>query len=233
MRCLSQRPFAPERPGRLRPCPYPKPSVKLVLDLLPVIVFFGAFRLARSFPALQSGLEAVFGPLPAASGAAADLGPIIVATACAMVAIVVQIAWMKLRRMKVSGSVWLSAALITILGGLTLWLRNEWFIKWKPTILYWTFALVLSAGQWIWKRNLLGALFSSEIDLPEPAWRRLLIAWVAFFVAVGAANLLVAYRLSTDAWVNFKTFGILGLTFAFAIPTGWYVARHLKDSGGG
>jgi intracellular septation protein len=203
--------------------------LKILLDLLPVVVFFAAFRLARAAPDVAHGWAvAVLGSVPVAANAASDIVPVLVATTCAIVATVIQVGWLLLRRAKVNASVWLSAALIVVFGGLTVWLRNEWFIKWKPTLLYWAFAAVLAGGQWIWKRNLLGVLFSSELQLPQVAWDRLLFAWAAFFLVLGGLNLVVAYQFSTEAWVNFKTFGLLGLTFAYSISTGIYVARHLK-----
>jgi intracellular septation protein len=204
--------------------------LKLLLDLLPVVVFFAVFRIARSSPQTsQAWATWLLGSVPAVGDPASDFVPIILATACAIAATVVQVAWLLLKRAKVAASVWLSAVLIIIFGGLTVWLHNEWFIKWKPTLLYWTFATVLAAGQWIWGRNLLGALFSNELQLPAVAWNRLLVAWTVFFLLLGALNLVVAYPFSTDTWVNFKTFGILGLTFAYSISSGFYVARHLKS----
>jgi intracellular septation protein len=201
--------------------------LKILLDLLPVVVFFVAFRLAKAAPQVaQAWVAAVLGSVPAA--AASDIVPVIAATACAIVATGIQVGWLLIRRTKVNASVWLSAALIVVFGGLTVWLRNEWFIKWKPTLLYWAFAAVLASGHWIWKRNLLGVLFSSELQLPQVAWDRLLIAWAAFFLVLGGVNLVVAYHFSTEAWVNFKTFGLLGLTLVYSISTGVYVARYLK-----
>jgi intracellular septation protein len=205
--------------------------LKLLLDLLPVIVFFTAFRIAKASPqAAHNWAVAVLGSLPAAGEAASDIVPVILATACAIVATLIQVGWLLIRRARVSASVWLSAGLIVVFGGLTVWLHNEWFIKWKPTLLYWAFAAVLGGGQWVWKRNLLGVLFSSELQLPQVAWDRLLVAWTAFFLLLGSVNLVVAYRYSTETWVNFKTFGLLGLTFAYSISTGLYVARHLKST---
>ena len=203
--------------------------MKILLDLLPVIVFFGVFRLAKAAPhTAQAWAGALLGSVPVAADTASDIVPVILATVCAIVATVIQVSWLLLRRATVTASVWLSAALIVVFGGLTIWLHNEWFIKWKPTLLYWAFAAVLGGGHWIWKRNLLGALFSSELQLPQAAWDRLLVAWAAFFLVLGCLNLVVAYQFSTDTWVNFKTFGLMGLTFAYSITTGIYVARHLK-----
>jgi intracellular septation protein len=204
--------------------------LKILLDLLPVVVFFAAFWIANKAPhqLVQTWAAMLPGSMTATGGAVSDVVPVLLATACAMVATVIQVSWMLLRRTTVSVSVWLSAALVVVLGGLTVWLHNEWFIKWKPTLLYWAFAAVLACGQWIWKRNLLGSLFSSELQLPQAAWDRLLVAWAAFFLVLGCLNLVVAYQFSTAAWVNFKTFGLLGLTFAYSISTGIYVARHMK-----
>jgi intracellular septation protein len=211
-----------------------EPKLKIVLDLLPVVVFFGVFYGARSAPAAaHAWVGAVLGSVPAAADAASDLVPVILATACAILATLIQVSWLLLRRARISMSLWFSTVLILVLGGMTLWLHNIWFIKWKPTLLYWAFTAVLACGQWIWKRNLLGVLFSSELQLPRAAWDRLLVAWAGFFFVLGCLNLAVAYRFSTEVWVNFKTFGALGLTFVFALSTGVYVARHLKAPGNG
>jgi intracellular septation protein len=204
--------------------------LKVLLDLLPVVVFFTVFFVANRAPSqmLQAWAAVLPGSVAVPAGALPDIVPLVLATACAMVATAIQVTWLLVRRATVAASVWISAASIAVLGGLTVWLRNEWFIKWKPTLLYWAFAAVLICGHWIWKRNLLGALFSSELQLPQVAWDRLLIAWTAFFLVLGCLNLVVAYQFSTATWVTFKTFGLLGLTLAYSISTGVYVARHLK-----
>ena len=208
--------------------------MKILLDLLPVVVFFTVFRIARASPhAAQAWATAILGSMPAAGEAVSDIVPVILATACAIVATVIQVGWLLIRRAKVSVSVWLSLVLIMVFGGLTVWLHNEWFIKWKPTLLYWAFAAVLAGGQWIWKRNLLGVLFSRELQLPQVAWDRLLVAWAVFFLVLGGLNLFVAYQFSTAAWVDFKTFGLLGLTLAYSVSTAVYVARHLKEPSNG
>jgi intracellular septation protein len=208
--------------------------LKILLDLLPIVVFFTVFRIARASPhAAQAWATAILGSMPAAGEAVSDTVPVILATACAIVATMIQVGWLLIRRAKVSVSVWLSLVLIMVFGGLTVWLHNEWFIKWKPTLLYWAFAAVLAGGQWIWKRNLLGVLFSRELQLPQVAWDRLLVAWAVFFLVLGGLNLFVAYQFSTAAWVDFKTFGLLGLTLAYSVSTAVYVARHLKEPSNG
>jgi len=207
--------------------------LKILLDLLPVVVFFTAFGIAHRAPPQIVQAWAAMLPGSGLAAGGSDVAPLLLATASAMVATVIQISWLLLRRATVAASIWISGLLLVVLGLLTIWLRNEWFIKWKPTLLYWTFAAVLVAGRWIWKRNLLGVLFSNELQLPPFAWDRLLVAWAAFFVVLGGLNLVVAYQFSTEAWVNFKTFGLLGLTFGYSVLTGFYVARHLKASTNG
>ena len=204
--------------------------MKVLFDLLPVIVFFGAFRLARSLPEATVALVvSTVGALSGTTEQQVELSAVIVASVSAIVVTALQISWLLARRLPVKPAVWISAVLIVVFGGLTVWLRNEWFIKWKPSILYWAFAAILAGGKWIWGRNLLGALLSGELELPQLVWDRLLVAWTIFFVVLGAANLYVAYTWSTDSWVNFKTFGLLGSTLGFSILSGFYLARYIKS----
>ena len=204
--------------------------MKLLFDLLPVVVFFVAFRVAKSLPDASVALVGAWvGALDGAPGQQVEVSAVIVASISAIAATILQISWLLGRRQPVKPAVWISAVLIVIFGGLTVWLHNEWFIKWKPSILYWIFAAMLAAGKWIWDRNLLGMLLSGELDLPQLVWDRLLLAWTVFFLLLGAANLFVAYTWSTDSWVNFKTFGLLGSTLGFSILSGLYMARYLNS----
>jgi intracellular septation protein len=207
--------------------------VKLLLDLLPVVVFFGVFRVAKSFPDASLALVAgAFGALAGTPEEQLELSTVILASLSAIAATAVQIGWLLARRQPVRPPVWISAVLIVVFGGLTVWLHNAWFIKWKPSILYWTFAAVLLGGKWLWNRNLLGALLADDVELPPHAWDTLLVVWAVFFLFLGAANLFVAYTWSTAAWVNFKTFGLLGLTFVFSLASGLYMARFMKPQTG-
>jgi intracellular septation protein len=205
--------------------------VKLLFELLPVIVFFVAFRLARAYPDAASALvSALPGALAvSAAGDFPDMVPIATATLFAVVATLLQIGWLLLRGQKVKPMLWVSCGLIVVFGGLTLWLHNEWFIKWKPSLLYLSFAAVLLGGKWFGNRNLLGIVLGSELKLPAAAWDRLLYAWAGFFVFLAVANLAVAYSVSTSTWVDFKTFGLLGLTLVFSIATAFLVARSVEE----
>ena len=174
--------------------------MKFLFDLFPVVLFFVAFKLADIY----------------------------VATATAIAATFVQVAWLKLRRKRVEPMLWSSLAIIVVFGGATLLLQDETFIKWKPTVLYWLFAAVLG-GASIAGRNLIRAMLSEHMQLPELVWSRLNLSWIAFFAFMGALNLYVAYNYSTDLWVNFKLFGGMGLMLAFVIGQGLYLAKYVEQ----
>jgi|SRR5215470_2937662 len=150
------------------------------------------------------------------------------ATAVAIVASGLQILYFRTVRGKVAPVHWVSLAIIVIFGGATLLLHDETFIKWKPTVLYWLFAVVLAGGRLLFRRNLIGALLPT-LTLPEPVWARITWAWVGFLVAMGATNLYVASNFTTDTWVNFKVWGGIGLFMLAAVGTVASVARYLPE----
>ena len=206
--------------------------MKFLLDLLPVLVFFGVFEVAKHKPEASIALAAgLFGAIGGAPDLQAELAAVILASLAAVVSTATQIAWLLARRRPIKPAVWISAAVVLVFGGLTIWLHNEWFIKWKPTVLYWIFGLILLGGRLIWRRNLLGSLLSQELELPPRAWDRLLYAWSAFFLTMGVVNLYVAYNWDTASWVNFKTFGSMGLTLVFSIGTGFLIAHQAPENG--
>ena len=176
--------------------------MKFLFDLFPIILFFIAFK-------------------------AFD---IYVATAVVIVATMGQIAFVWHRHRKVDTMLWVSLGLVVVFGGATLLLHDETFIKWKPTVLYWLFSLVLFAAAQFFGKNLIRAMLSkAEMNLPEPLWGRLNLAWVVFFALMGALNLWVAFNFSTDTWVSFKLFGSMGLMLVFIILQGLVLAKYLPD----
>ena len=204
--------------------------MKLLFDLFPVAAFFIAYRLGKSFPEESAAfVAAVFGPVTA-TATFPDLVAVILATTIAIVATLVQVGGLLVRRRPVKPMLWLSAVLIVAFGGMTIWLQNELFIKWKPSLLYWSFAAILIGGQLLFRRNLLAALLGSELRLSVAVWDRLLWLWAAFFALLGAVNLYVAYQFTTEQWVDFKTFGLMGFTFVFVIGLGIYLSRHVKEA---
>jgi len=175
--------------------------MRLLFDLFPVILFFVAYKTWGIYEA----------------------------TAVAIVAGIGQIVWLKLRRKPVDNMQWVSLAIIVVFGGMTLLLHDETFIKWKPTVLYGLFAVVLLVSRLAFGRNLIQAMMSKQVELPAPIWERLNLAWVVFFAALGVLNIVVAYNFSTDAWVDFKLFGTLGLTLAFVVGQALYFSRHIQE----
>ncbi|OGA19840.1 MAG: septation protein A [Betaproteobacteria bacterium RIFCSPLOWO2_12_FULL_63_13] len=175
--------------------------MKFLFDLLPVVLFFVVFKIVDIYWA----------------------------TAVAIATTFAQIAWLKIRRRKVENMMWVTLAIIVIFGGATLLLRDETFIKWKPTVLYWLFGAVLLGAQLLFGRNLIRSAVGGQISLPETAWRKLNWSWAGFFAFMGAANLYVAFNFSTDTWVNFKLFGGMGLMLVFIVVQALFLARHIQE----
>jgi intracellular septation protein len=205
--------------------------MKLLFDLLPVILFFVTYKVAGSFPQQSIAMAGAALGWMVGDGTVPDgQAPILLATAVAIIASVLQVGWLLLRGKRVDPMLWVSLAVIVVFGGATIWFHDETFIKWKPSILYWLFGSALLLGHVVWKRNLLKSLLGSQLDVPDPVWGRLLWAWIAFFGVMGIVNLAVAYSVSTDTWVNFKLFGLFGLTLVFTLGIGVYLARHMKEA---
>ena len=118
--------------------------------------------------------------------------------------------------------------LVLILGTATILLKNEMFIKWKPTAIYWIFSMAFLGSQIIGKKTLIERLMGSKITLPKNVWQNLNISWAIFFIGMGVANIYIAYKFNTDIWVNFKLFGTLGGTLIFGILQSIYMAKYLK-----
>lgn len=199
--------------------------MKILFDLLPIILFFAAYKVAGAYDA--AALE--FATRWLGDGISASQAPILIATAVAILATVGQIAWVWVRHRKVDRMMWVSLGLIVVLGGATLVFHNPDFIKWKPTALYWLFAVTLIGSAALLRKNLIRAMLQQQIHLPDAIWSRLNIAWSVFFVLMGALNLYIAYSFSEDAWVNFKLFGGLGLMLLFVLGQGYYLSRHIEE----
>lgn len=126
---------------------------------------------------------------------------------------------------------WVSFLLVLIFGGITLIFRNEIFIKWKPTVLNWGFGLAFLISQFVGQKTFTERILSAaKLNAPKHVWNRLNLAWVIFFMISGALNIFVAYTFSTDVWVNFKLFGLFGLTFLFAIGQALYLKNKIQKS---
>jgi intracellular septation protein len=204
--------------------------MKLLFDFLPIILFFVAFKAADANKAAAAAFATQhFGFLVNGGIVGSEEAPVLLATIVVVIATLVQVGVLLARGKKVDMMLWVSLALVVVMGGLTVWLHSETFIKWKPTLLYWVMALAFAVAWAGWRKNLVRVMLGSQMTLPDAVWQRLNIAWAAFFAAMGALNLWVAYTFSTPAWVNFKLFGIMGLLLVFALAQGVYLSRHLRD----
>jgi len=175
--------------------------MKFLFDLFPIVLFFIAYKMYDIY----------------------------VATAVAIGAALVQTAafWMKNRRFENMHLVTL--AILIIFGGLTLVLRDPVFIKWKPTVVNWLFGVVFLGSHFFGERTLVERMMRHAITVPGPVWKKLNLAWTGFFVFMGCINLYVAFTYSEEAWVNFKLFGMMGLTIAFVFIQAFFLSRYMAD----
>ncbi len=199
--------------------------MKFLFDLLPVLLFFGAYKFAH---ASQDASHALVVQL-LGDNIAMSQAPILIATAVAILATVGQVLWLIARGRKVDVMLWVSLAIIVVFGGATLLFHDATFIKWKPTVLYWLFAGTLAGAALFLKRNLMRSLMQAQIELPEPVWTRVNISWMVFFAVMGLLNLYVAFSFSEETWVDFKLYGGMGLMFAFVLAQGALLSRHIEE----
>jgi intracellular septation protein len=176
--------------------------MKLLFEFLPLILFFIAFKWLGIF----------------------------VATGVAIATAVLQFAWMKARGRAISTMQWISLGVILVFGGATLVLEDDFYIRLKPTVLYWACAATLLVGRIFFKASWLQKVMpKEELVLPESVWTRLTWAWIVFFAVMGCLNLYVGLNYSLDTWANFKVWWSMGIILAFSLAQGVYMARHLPD----
>lgn len=182
--------------------------MKLLFDFLPLLVFYAAFQLYDIYTATAVGIAATVAQ--------------------------VSIWYFKHRRFEPMHLVVLAA--MVVFGGLTIALQDDAFIKWKPSIVNWVFAAAV-LGSLAGKTSALEFVMGRQLQLPADAWRKLNIAWAAFFIVMGCLNVYVAFYYNLDAgqaartqtWVNFKVFGLTGLTLVFAVAQFLFIAKHLAE----
>ena len=200
--------------------------MKLLIDFLPIVIFFIVYKFA---PECIDSIS----PLLNAEQIQqlTDMPAIILATAVLIPATMLQILYTKISTGKVETMHLVTLALVVIMGGATVILQDKTFIQWKPTVVNWLFAAAFFGSQFIGEKTILQRMMGQNLNLPAPAWQKLNYAWVAFFTFSGIANLYVAYNFSEDIWVNFKLFGLLGLTFVFIIAQSFYLYRFMNPEG--
>ncbi|MES2217026.1 MAG: septation protein A [Pseudomonadota bacterium] len=177
----------------------------MLIDFIPVLLFFVAFKMYGIY----------------------------VATTVGIVATAVQVVFTRLTRKKFDKQQLVTLAVFVVFGGMTLYFHNPIFIKWKPTIVFWVFGIAFLLSQFIGDKpivqRMLEKVLEGNASLPEKVWTRLNYAWAAFFIVLGSVNLFVAYNFDTDVWVNFKVYGIMGILIIFSFVQALFLSRFLAD----
>lgn len=179
---------------------------KMLLDFLPVVLFFVVYKFYDN-----------------------PTEGIVAATGAAIVASIIQVTYTRIRYGKVENMHLVTLVLIVVLGGLTIAFKDETFIKWKPSIVNWAFALAFIGAPLFTGKNLVQRMMEGAVTLPPKIWRGLNLAWIIFFIAIGLLNIYVAYNYDTDTWVNFKLFGMLGITVVFVIGQSLILTRFMEN----
>ncbi len=175
--------------------------MKFLFDYFPIIVFFVSYKFWNIY----------------------------VATALTMIASALQVGIYWLNHKRFEKLHLITLLFIIVLGGSTLLFHNEIFIKWKPTIVYWAFSVALFVSQFIGSKSLIQRMLQEKVTLPLKIWSRVNASWALFFAIMGLVNLYVVYHYSTNAWVNFKLFGSLGLMLIFIVLQAFYLSYHMQS----
>lgn len=176
--------------------------MKPLLEFFPIILFFVAYKLYDIY----------------------------IATAVVIAATIVQVLTYWLLYRKVETMHWITLALILIMGGATLYLQDEQFIKWKLTIIEWLFGGAFLASQFIGHKTFIERMMGGNLELPKTIWKRLNMSWALFFTSIGFLNLYVMSHYSTDDWVSFKTFGVPGLMLLFIVVQMAFLYKHVPTT---
>lgn len=188
--------------------------MKQFIDFIPLLLFFIVFKLDPRTVEF--------------AGQSIELGGIFSATGVLIASSVVVYGTLFAVQKRLEKGQWLTLAACLLFGGMTLAFHSETFLKWKAPVVNWLFALGFAGSHWIGDKLLIQRMMGHAISLPAQIWRNLNLAWIAFFLIAGSANLFVAFTFQS-IWVDFKVFGSLGMTLLFLVGQGIYLSRHLHD----
>ncbi|GJJ79533.1 septation protein A [Pasteurella canis] len=178
--------------------------MKQLLEFIPLILFFAVYKLV--------GIRE--------------------AALTLMIATVIQLLILKIKYGKVEKQQLIMGVAVVFFGALTAYFNQLEYLKWKVTIVYAIFALVLLISRYGFNKNLIQLMLSKDqaLELPERVWHNLNLGWAAFFILCMLINIYISQYLSDDLWVDFKTFGILGMTLIATVITGIYIYRYLPQA---
>lgn len=174
---------------------------KLLFDFFPIILFFIGYKLYDIF----------------------------IATAVLIVATGLQLTYELIKYKRVSPMHIITFVLVLILGGATIYFHDEAFIVWKVTVVNWVFAVIFICSSYFMDKPIIRRLMEESITLPKDIWLKLNNLWGLFFIFLGVINLVIYGLFSMNFWVNFKLFGMLGLTLIFVLGQGVYLSKHIKE----
>lgn len=178
--------------------------MKALYDFIPILIFFVTYKVVDIYTA----------------------------TAAAIAASLLQVGYSRYKNGYFENTQLIALGSIGLLGGATLLLKDEIYIKWKPTVAYWILASVFLGSRFIGKKTILQRMADSTLELPQKVWQQLNYSWVLFFCLMGLTNLYVVYHFDTDTWVNFKLFGTLALTLGFILVQALVMSKYLKADNG-
>ena len=196
-----------------------------LIELLPVILFFAAYKLYALVPA--PFIESINQVLPFALNPGVTADSIYFATLVAILFSGILVLIHTVRHHTFHKNQTITFVLFVIFGGATLLLRDPTFIKWKPTVINLLFALLFVGSSFIGKKSLVERLMGNAFEAPKQIWKKLNTAWIFFFVLLAILNLYIAYNFSENIWVNFKLFGVIGLTIFFIIAQTMLLSRYV------
>lgn len=176
--------------------------MKQLLEFIPVILFFITYKLYDIYTA----------------------------TAVIIVATIIQVGFTWFKYKKVEPMQWITLGLIVVMGGATIYLQDEQFIKWKLTVIEWLFGLAFLGSQFFAKKTFVERMMGASLELPVSIWKKLNLAWATFFISVGFINIYVMQNYNTDDWVSFKTFGVPGLMLVFIVVQMLFIYKHIPET---
>jgi intracellular septation protein len=177
--------------------------MKLLLDFLPIVIFVAIYKYTND---------------------------IITATAALIPATIIAIAYSWFKERKIEKMQLVTLLLVVVMGGATVIFQDKTFIQWKPSVVNWIFAVAFLGSQFIGEKTIIERIMGAQIELSQNIWTTLNLAWVSFFISMGIINLYVAFNFSEATWVDFKLFGMLGLTLVFIIAQGIYISMNSKSA---
>jgi len=171
----------------------------LLLEYLPLIIFFIVNKFADVYWAT---------------------GSLIVTSA-------IQLGYYRFKKEKIPTRHWIIFTLVLVFGGLTIYLHDDAFIKWKVTIINLFFAIALIVSNHVFKKNIIKQFLGESLTLPENIWTKLNLSWAIFFAFIAGLNWYVAFNFDLETWINFKVFGLTGLMFAFSLITILFLHKYM------